>query len=525
MPVNNLKEVNQSGIETTEPQLRPYQHSAIEALRKSLSTGHKRPVLQLCTGGGKTYLSAEMIRRCESKGKRTLFICDSTELVEQALKSFDNYGLHVGVMQADHYRTDESKLTQVCTAQTLLKRIKRFRNEFEQYPVALIFIDEAHVQYAELRELLTTLYPHAPIIGLSATPFARAMGLFYDDVVSAVPLRQLINEGYLLPYDVYSPYVPDMAGVKVKGNDYDAEQAAKIYEGKIVADIVSTWQKLGENRSTLVFACNVAHSKSIAEAFVSAGVDCEHIDGYGNSDLERANRKDKIKRYKTGKLKMLVSVAILTKGFDAPITGCIVIARPTKSLIMHMQIHGRLIRTFDGMTKGIVLDHAGNFVRLGDPASITDFSLNDGTKTADASNKNRNEKDEPLPVPCSACHKLKPSGVFKCPHCGAEPKKEHRVVNIEGELRPLVQVEAEREAKRIKNKEFNSVEKQQFYSELVAYANQKNKSEKWILATYNGKFKEWPKGLQAKPADSVSPEVAGFIKHRNIAYARGRASA
>lgn len=500
------------------PVLRPYQLAAIDELRHSLSTGHRRPMLQMATGGGKTTLTAEVIKRTEAKGNRTLFICDSTALVDQALDTFDNYGgINCGVMQADHIRTDESCLTQVCTAQTLIKRIKRFRNEFENYPVAMIWIDEAHVQYSELRELLVMIYPKAPIIGLSATPFSLGLGNFYDDVFSAVSMRQLTNEGYLLPYEVYAPFVPSMKGVKTTSGDYDAGKAAELYEGQIVADIVSTWQRLGENRSTLVFACNVAHSKFISEAFQAAGVHAEHIDGYGGSDQERAERKDKIARYKSGELKMLVSVAILTKGFDAPITGCVVIARPTKSLIMHMQIHGRLVRIFEGIDKGIVLDHAGNFVRLGDPADITDFSLNDGSMTVDSMNKTRKDEAEPLPVPCSACQKLKPSGTFKCPHCGHEPTKEHKVVNVEGELVLL----SDTQPKKL----HDDKDIQRWYSELLLHCENKGYKPGWAYNKCVDKFGNEFKDLrpEAYAAKGLSFDVKNYIKYQNIKYARGRA--
>lgn len=149
----------------SKPILRDYQNDFIEAIRVSLRLGSKRLVGQMATGGGKTLTIAEVIRLAESKGNRTLFICDSLELVEQAVAAFDSYGLQVGVMQGDHYRTDESCLTQVCTAQTLERRIDRYRTEFDRYPVGLIVIDECHIQY-KVRDTLATLYPKAPIIGL-----------------------------------------------------------------------------------------------------------------------------------------------------------------------------------------------------------------------------------------------------------------------------------------------------------------------------------------------------------------------
>ena len=497
------------------PVLRDYQTQFIGMISAAIRVGCRRIVGQMATGGGKTLTIAEVISRAESKGNRTLFICDSLELVDQAVRAFDSYGLQVGVMQGDHYRTDESCLTQVCTAQTLDRRIERQRDRFEQYPVHLIVIDECHIQY-KVRETLASLYPDAVIIGLSATPFSKGLGSFYTGIVSAISMSKLIEDGYLCPYKSYAPYVPDMKGIAKSGGDYPANAAVKVYNRQLIADIVQTWQKLGEGRPTLAFACNVAHSKYIAEQFIAAGVNAVHIDGYGDDD-DKAARHKAIEDYKNGKIQILCSVGICTKGFDAPLTSCLIIARPTDSLSLHWQIVGRALRIHPDKEYAVILDHAGNFIRHGFPTDDIEFVLDDASKP-DIKPDSR-KKDEKLPTPCPKCQALKSSHI--CPQCGFTPEKQNTMINVEGELVLLADVEAKEAAKG--PKVFTEQEKIEWHRMLKAYEIEKGKKVGYSYHLYRDKFGEDPK--YRYPQDSIAPnkEVSGWIKHNNIKKAKGRA--
>ncbi|MFP3339595.1 helicase-related protein, partial [Micrococcus sp. SIMBA_131] len=89
-------------------------------------------------------------------------------------------------------------------------------------------------------------------------------------------------------------------------------------------------------------------------------------DGY---DTDKEGRTETINAFRRGEIKVLCNVAVLTKGFDAPETGCVVLARPTKSLMLHIQMIGRGLRTADGKQDCIIIDHAGNCLRNGLPDS------------------------------------------------------------------------------------------------------------------------------------------------------------
>ena len=88
--------------------LRPHQERALEALRQSHAAGKRRPMVQAPTGAGKTLLAAHIIRLALAKGKRVIFTVPALSLVDQTVAAFEAEGIHcVGVMQADHFRTDQ----------------------------------------------------------------------------------------------------------------------------------------------------------------------------------------------------------------------------------------------------------------------------------------------------------------------------------------------------------------------------------------------------------------------------------
>ena len=86
-------------------------------------------------------------------------------------------------------------------------------------------------------------------------------------------------------------------------------------DAKIVGDVIKNWKILGQGWQTLVFACNVAHSKALRDAFLEAGIKAAHIDGY---ETDKKARAQKIKDFKAVEIQVLCNVAVLTKGFDAP---------------------------------------------------------------------------------------------------------------------------------------------------------------------------------------------------------------
>ena len=490
-------------------QLRPYQQDAINNLRSSIVKGYTKPLLQAATGSGKTVIAGTIINSANIKNHRVLFVVDTIDLVDQAVETFQRMGLDVGVMQGFHELDNSMAMTQVCTAQTLAARISKDQIAWQGYPVGLIVIDEAHVQYA-VRDKLAELYPNAPIIGLSATPFSKGLGRFYDDLIVAVPMQQLIDEGHLKPFRVYAPDAPDLDGVKSNSKgDYDANETHKRYTPPIVANIVKTWKQLGEGRPTIGFAVNVAMSKAMAAEFVANGINAEHVDGYGSSPEVKQERFETIERFKAGKVDVLWNVGIATKGFDAPRVSCIIDAAPTKSLSLFVQKWGRGTRVLPGGDVDcIVLDHSGNVLRSGLPPMISINELDDGKK---GNASDRKQKDEPLPKVCTStkCNFVKEPKQHECPKCGFAPEVQNTVEVQDGKL-----------------VEFDAISAKQKLDWMYMFNTiriKKGYKIGWAIFKYKSKFKEEPAVLWPKKELEPTPEVLNWLKHEQIKYAKGKA--
>src|SRR5687767_14185337 len=117
--------------------LHPHQEQALEALRLSLGSGKRRPMLQAPTGAGKTILAAAIIERALRKDKRIIFTVPALELVDQTVERFWEEGItNIGVMQGQHVMTSMERRVQVASVQTLMRRMIP--------PSDLVLVDEAH---------------------------------------------------------------------------------------------------------------------------------------------------------------------------------------------------------------------------------------------------------------------------------------------------------------------------------------------------------------------------------------------
>ena len=150
--------------------LRPHQERSLEALRHSLASGHRRPMLQAPTGFGKTLTAAHIIQRALNKANRCIFTVPALSLIDQTVDAFEAEGIDcVGVVQADHDRTDPTQPVQVCSVQTLMRRSKP--------DAALVLVDEAHLAFKGVHDWMADPdWAKVPFIGLSATPWTRGLG-------------------------------------------------------------------------------------------------------------------------------------------------------------------------------------------------------------------------------------------------------------------------------------------------------------------------------------------------------------
>lgn len=499
------------GEGVSKPQtLRPYQSAAVQALRLSLAGGVKREMLVAATGSGKTEMAMEVIRGAVRKRKRAAFLCNRVQLLEQTSRRFTKAGIAHGIIQgANTARVYENVL--VASIQTVARR--------GLPDVDLIVIDEAHT-VAGSREYRAVLAAAkgVPVIGLSATPFAKGLGKHYDELGGALfqhmtiaaTIPELIADGYLVDVDMYAPSEPDMTGIKQAKNAYgetdytDADVARAVDKPELVGDVVAHWLRLANDSPTVCFAANIAHSKHIVEQFRAAGVSAEHLDCYCDDDERRAI----LGRMERGETRVISNVGILTAGWDMPACRTLILARPTRSMTCYIQMAGRVLRPYPGKDRALILDHSGTVARLGFPTDPIELELDDGTPK-DA--KGGKQKEKPLPKACPSCAYVKPAGIHKCPVCSFAPERKANVDVKDGELVLLDR----------KKRKATMADKQAWYSQLLTVAQDEGYQSGWAAHAYRDKFGCWPRGMLDMPAP-VTPEVRGFLKHRNIRRAKAK---
>jgi DNA repair protein RadD len=475
--------------------LRPYQREAIVRVRDAIAGGVLRIMLQAATGAGKTRIASAITARFRAQDCRVLFVVPALELVDQTLEKFYREGIRdVGVMQASHWMTDSSRPTQIASVQTLMRRT---------IPSAdLVFIDEAHRWFDLYRKLmLDPAWADVPFIGLSATPWAPGLGSYYRELIVAATTQDLINTGYLSNFKVFAPGHPDLRGVHTVAGDYQIDELGQaMNRHPLVADIVRTWLKHGVGRPTLCFAVNRLHAQHIQQQFEAAGIRAGYIDCNTPSN----ERKEIRNRFKSSEFQVVVNVGVLTMGVDWDVR-CIILARPTKSEILFVQIIGRGLRPADGKDHCLILDHSDTTLRLGFVTDIHHDHLNDGR-----TRENRKREGIRLPKECPKCSCLRPASTHICPHCAFAATPVNRIKPIDGELYEL---------RANKTRVFD---REQVYGELKFFAQTRGYKPGWAWHKYNEYTGEFPRGLDHVPPRPPSSEMKRWLLSRQIAWAKSR---
>lgn len=381
--------------------LRPYQLAAIEDLRRLSREGRRRLLLVAPCGAGKTLISAEMIRAAIANRRRVVMIAHRKELVDQAVDKLSRFGVAASVIMGHDRRQDDELPTQVCSIQTLSRRLGKLP------PADLIIVDEAHHSTALSYRNVLDAYPSAFVIGLTATPWRTdRVGMeeiFYASTVVATP-AELIDRGYLVGYECYAYDAPELHEVPLVAGEYNQKALGLAANTQVlVGGIVKEYMAHAMGRRAIVFAVNIAHSRHVVEQFNAAGVRAAHIDFKTPKD-ERAAI---IAAFDRGDVLVLSSVSIFTEGWDCPSAEVCILARPTKSLSLFIQMIGRVLRPSPGKTRALIHDHSGDTLRHGFIDDPRDYSL-----TATPAHVRELQT-------CPLCRAVigKPDDTGRCPKC------------------------------------------------------------------------------------------------------------
>jgi DNA repair protein RadD len=458
------------------------------------------------TGAGKTYLGHRIAHEALIKGRRVVFVCDRTTLINQTSAAADAYGLPHGIVQANHWRRNDLPY-QIASAQTLGKR--------DYWPQAdVVIIDEAHTQLKVWTEFIQNT--KAACIGLSATPFSPGLGKLFSNLINATTMHALTESGVLVPMRVLSCKRADMTGAATSGGEW-TDAAAEQRGMEIVGDVVTEWLKFGENRKTIVFGSTIRHCKELARQFLDAGVMAAIFTSETTSDERKVLLEEYSKPDST--LRVLISVEALAKGFDVPDVGCVVDCRPLrKSLSTAIQMWGRGLRSSPatGKTDCLLLDHSGNIIRFSEDFSDIFFN---GLQALDKGEKMdktiRREKDDFEAKGCPYCG-YKPFAK-RCMSCGFEHQAPALVEVIPGEMQPVMLG-----AKKLAD------DHRHLWEQVCSYARKHSAKDRqsgraWHLfqkMTGQAPPKTWL--FESTPDVPITAPVRNKITSLNMAYAKAR---
>jgi superfamily II DNA or RNA helicase len=465
-------------------------------------------MLQAPTGFGKTLTAAHIITRALDKGGRVIFTVPALSLVEQTVAALEAEGIEcIGVMQADHPRTDSDQPVQVCSVQTLARRQKP--------DASIVIIDEAHMAFRSVHDWMAEpAWAKILFIGLSATPWTRGLGKHWDHLIIAATTADLIDSKFLADFVAFAPSAPDLSGVHtVAGDFHEGELADACNRPGLVGDVIETWLARGENRPTLCYGVDRAHALHLRQRFEEVGISSAYIDCF--TDL--AERERIFRQFRNGDVRIICNVATLGVGVDLPLVSCIVDARPTKSEINFVQRIGRGLRTAPGKDKLIILDHAGNHLRLGRVTDICHERLDDGEQRW--AGQERSERSAPLPRLCDECKAVMSRAALGCDQCGAVRESKSAVVHLDGELVEFGSGKRSAWTPTV-------AEKAAFYSELLWIARERRYKAGWAPNQFRERFGVWPNDPRVKFAEPSQPSLKTkqWVQSRQIAFAKARAA-
>jgi len=462
--------------------LRGYQTALKSGIYDAWQRGARNVVGVTATGSGKTVTMASMAAELGGIGRVQ---AHRAELVGQLSIALGQEGLRhnivaakatVKAIAAAHMEEfgrvyyDPRANWAVGSVQTVIRR-----PDPDAHRVQYVFTDEGHHVLADnIWGKGLSLYPNARGLLMTATPTradGKGLGRHHDGLADAMVLgpglREQIEQGFLTGYRVAAPTASDldMSDVHITASgDYNQQEAARAVKRsrKIVGDAVENYQALAAGKLAIVFAADIEHGNTLADAFNLAGVPAAMVTG----DTEEADRRAIMRRFKAKELRVLVNVDLFGEGVDVPAVEVVIMCRPTASFALYCQCIGRMLRlnispilmaAWDTYTAaqrlahiaasvkpfGILIDHVGNVYREFNVGGHKYSGLPEGFEkwTLDRRQRRASSGGDAIPVRmCGECFKPYERCFETCPYCGAEapgPAVRGGPQQVDGDLRFL----------------------------------------------------------------------------------------
>jgi hypothetical protein len=322
--------------------LRDYQLEQVGHVAEAMRQDFKRILVQGATGSGKTHVIATIVLAAFMASHRVLILATRTRLVRQLHERLIAFAVPHGVIanplpELRNY----SALVQIASVDTLHRRA--VVNEHIPMPGAdVVIFDEAHLSTADTRINIMDAYPEALRIGFTATPArksGRSLSAAFDVLILGRSIRELTAAGTLVPLRIFNTPVVTAKELRSvpKDNDGDYQPQALgelLSRPKLVGDVLENWLRIAKGKRTLLFCVNKTHGAALLADFLRQGIAAEML----TDQDEEATREDVIARLERGETHILVNCFLMSYGVDVPAVECIVLARPTRSLTMFLQM-------------------------------------------------------------------------------------------------------------------------------------------------------------------------------------------
>lgn len=333
-------------------ELRPYQSAAVAAVKKEWAAGHKKTLLVLSTGAGKTVIASNIIKNCVGQGEKVLFLAHRGELLEQAQDKMKRAcGVDSVLEKAESTAVGKDCSVVVASVQTLYqdKRLEAYDPEYFD----VVVVDEAHHCMSATYQKVLKYFGGAKVLGMTATPDRadkRNLGHFFDSMAYEFGIRRAVDEKFLVrPAAQLIPLRLDISEVAQSNGDFAAGElgtALDPYLEKIADEMVARCS----SRKTIVFTPLVKTSVKFCEILNRKGFKAFEVNG------ESKDRKEKLAAFSSGEYNVAINSMLWVEGFDEPAVDCIVVLRPTRSRSLYTQMIGRGLRLAPNKEDCLILD-------------------------------------------------------------------------------------------------------------------------------------------------------------------------
>lgn len=502
---------------------REYQQEAIDYALTDMGQDGV-PILCAPTGSGKTLVALWIAKHYLERGKRAVILTPREEILRQFYNDADVVvgPCQTGVVKAGWPRSPYSPL-QLCSWPTLRSYAARAKERKRDLSMVLpqadvCIVDEAHLSVStQMRQLVLPHYEgEGHLCGVTATPSTKngyGLGSVYTSIKHVTSVRQLIKEGFLAPLEYFAGKQVDLSGVRKRSGDYVAKDLGKSVT-RLVGDYVDNWLRLASDRHTIVFTPDMASCEGVTERYNEAGIRALSLHSGKHADRREAI----VDAFKRGDAQVLVNVGIASYGFDCPSVDCIQLLRNTKSVVLHLQQLGRGMRTNEGKTECLVLDHTQNVRELGYADDLRRWRLGSGGQavtnwTRDVRGEGK-EGEDPKPHECSNCHHLF-ARRLDCPNCGLEIVPAKR--DLEATNAKLVRISRGKS----KTKDIELPVGIELFRQILHIADRRGYSVKWAVATYKDLHPNnyWPaKAWNDMEGKEPSHEVLNAVNRKMAAF-------